>query len=220
MRNSKYFLIFIILTVIFFLSYFAKESNENEYFNEIRTDFIPKNTVLKGKFNQSNYENPIFIPVDVYIIKFNDNRLSSKRDEENINLLFNNVNKIWSQANISINITKIEFLTIEDDSVYSSVEKLYSYVIATGSYDKNKINAYFSKTLHGPNGIALTGNVIMIADFTTVFDFRATSHEIGHVLSLQHVLPVNRLMAEGVNGFEIVEEEVKIARIKALNKFY
>ncbi|MCH8003001.1 MAG: hypothetical protein IH934_00080 [Nanoarchaeota archaeon] len=165
-------------------------------------------------------QNIIFVPVDVYIIKYNDDDLSSIRNKENINSLFSNVNIIWNQANISANITKIEFLMINDNSIYSSTERLYSYVIQTGNYDKNKINAYFVKTLHGSNGIALPGNVIMIADRTTVFDYRATSHEIGHVLGLKHVGPINRLMARGVNGFDLTDDEIEIAQSNALSKFY
>jgi len=164
-------------------------------------------------------QNIIFVPIDVYIIKYNDNELSSARDKENINSLFSNVNKIWNQATISADITKIEFLTINDNSIYSSTERLYSYVIQTGNYDKNKINAYFVETLHGSNGIALPGNVIMVADRTTVFDYRATSHEIGHVLGLKHVGPINRLMARGVNGFDLTGDEIEITQGNALSMF-
>ena len=59
----------------------------------------------------------------------------------------------------------------------------------------------------------------MVADRTTVFDFRANSHEIGHVLGLQHIGPVNRLMASGVNGFDLTDEEIEIARRNALIMF-
>jgi len=164
-------------------------------------------------------QNIIFVPVEVYIIKYTDNKLSSARNKENINSLFSNVNKIWNQANISANITKIEFLTVSDNTIYSSTGRLYSYVTQTDNYDKNKINAYFAKTLHGSNGIALPGNVIMIADRTTVFDYRATSHEIGHVLGLKHVVPINRLMARGVNGFGLTDDEIEIAQGNAFSMF-
>ena len=59
----------------------------------------------------------------------------------------------------------------------------------------------------------------MVADETTVYDFRATSHEIGHVLGLSHVGPVSRLMARGVNGFNLIEFEIEVARNKALELF-
>ena len=60
----------------------------------------------------------------------------------------------------------------------------------------------------------------MVADRTSVFDYRATSHEIGHVLGLKHVVPINRLMARGVNGFDLTDEEVNTAKNSALSKFY
>ena len=90
----------------------------------------------------------------------------------------------------------------------------------SGNYASNSVNAYFARTLQGPNGIAFPGNRIMVADRTSVYDFRATSHEIGHVLGLRHVGPVSRLMAMGVNGFDLSEEEVDIARSNAVKLFY
>jgi len=201
-------------------AYCSLQENLNECISwcKSNSDLCPDSKLEEWKSKLE--QNAIIVPIDVYIIKFNDNELSSKRDEENINLLFGNVNKIWNQANISAGITKIEFLTIDDSSIYSSTERLHSYVIQSENYDKNKINAYFVETLHGSNGIALPGNVIMVADRTSVFDFRATSHEIGHILGLQHVGPINRLLASGVNGFEITDEEINIARSNALSKFY
>jgi len=59
----------------------------------------------------------------------------------------------------------------------------------------------------------------MVADITTVFDYRATSHEIGHVLGLKHVVPINRLMARGVNGFDLTDEEIEISQGNALSMF-
>ena len=223
MGNTKYLLILIIaiLITILFLNYFMKEKNtkNNEQSKEIHPNVISEYIVREDKLNRIEVQNIIFLPVDVYIIKYKDTELNSTRNKENIIQLFRSVNKIWNQANISTNITKIEVLTVSDNSIYVSIERLYSYVIQTENYDKNKINAYFVKTLHGSNGIALPGNVIMVADRTTVFDFRATSHEIGHVLGLQHIGPVNRLMARGVNGFDLTDEEIEIARRNALIMF-
>lgn len=223
MGNTKYLLILIIaiLITILFLNYFMKEENtkNNEQSKEIHQDVISEYIVREDKLNRIEVQNIIFLPVDVYIIKYKDTELSSTRNKENIIQLFRSVNKIWNQANISTNITKIEVLAVNDNSIYASIERLYSYVIQTENYDKNKINAYFVETLHGSNGIALPGNVIMVADRTTVFDFRATSHEIGHVLGLQHIGPVNRLMARGVNGFDLTDEEIEIARRNALIMF-
>jgi len=158
----------------------------------------------------------ISVPVDVYIIKYDDESFSSTRDQENINEVFRKVNDLWSQANIKIDIKKIENITVNEISYYYDLNLLLSNMVKSGNYDSNTINAYFAKNLNGPNGIAFPGNRIMVADRTSVYDYRATSHEIGHVLGLQHVGPVSRLMAMGVNGFDLNKEEINIARGNAL----
>jgi len=158
--------------------------------------------------------------VQSLLLHYTDTKLSSTRDINNINFLFSNVNKIWKQANIKIEIIDIKILTINDNSIHTSINKLQSYALQSGNYDKNKINAYFAQTLNGPNGIAIPGNVIMVADWTSVYDYRATSHEIGHVLGLNHVGPLNRLMASGVNGFDLSDEEIKTATNNAVYKFF
>ena len=145
--------------------------------------------------------------------------MSSTRDEKNINEVFENVNALWSQSNIRINIKKIEEVTVDDTSNYYDLNLLLDYMVQSGNYNQSRINAYFAKTLHGSNGIAFPGNIIMVADVTSVYDFRATSHEIGHVLGLKHVGPISRLMARGVNGFDLIEQEINTARNNALRLF-
>jgi len=170
--------------------------------------------------NNKTYYNPEFdeisVPVDVYIIKYENGELSSQRDEDNIIDVFENANNLWSQAKIKIDIKKIEEIIVSDEIYYYDLNKLLFYMDEKGDYDGDRINAYFAKTLHGSNGIAFPGNRIMVADMTSVYDFRATSHEIGHVLGLIHVGPVDRLMARGVNGFDLIEQEINIARGNAL----
>ena len=194
MKHKKYILLAVFfLIIIVFLLFFRT----NTY-----TTNLPANILS--------------IPVDVYIIKYENENLSSSRNEENINEVFDKVNDLWSQANIKVEVNKIEVITIKDSNYYYDLNLFLSYMSETENYDPKKINAYFAKTLHGSNGIAFPGNRIMVADETTVYDFRATSHEIGHVLGLSHVGPVSRLMARGVNGFNLIEFEIEVARNKAL----
>ena len=197
MKNKIKFMIILIILfiIIIFLAYSKNNINGLD-------------ASLKG--------NIISIPVNVYIVKYNDEKFSSIRDEENINEVFNNVNAIWSQANIKPDVKKVEKVIIDDTSYYNNLNSLLGYMTEMGNYDPNKINVYFAQTLHGANGIAFPGNRIMVADVTSVYDFRATSHEIGHVLGLSHVTPNNRLMARGVNGFELTQQEINIARNNAL----
>ena len=53
-------------------------------------------------------------------------------------------------------------------------------------------------------------------DAPSVHDERVTSHEIGHILALHHVLDdPGRLMFSGTNGTALSEEEVIVARYAA-----
>ena len=197
MKHKKYILLaaFFLIIIVFLLFFRTNTDTTN----------LPANILS--------------VPIDVYIIKYEDESFSSVRDEENINEVFDKVNDLWSQANIKVEVNKIEVITIKDSNYYYDLNLFLSYMSETENYDPKKINAYFAKTLHGSNGIAFPGNRIMVADETTVYDFRATSHEIGHVLGLSHVGPVSRLMARGVNGFNLIEFEIEVARNKALELF-
>ena len=56
-------------------------------------------------------------------------------------------------------------------------------------FDEATINVFLVGNLGGINGIAFGGlNSVAVADYTTVYDFRALAHEIGHILGLHHLL--------------------------------
>ena len=53
-------------------------------------------------------------------------------------------------------------------------------------------------------------------DTPSVYDERVTSHEIGHILGLHHVLDdAGRLLYSGTNGMSLTEEEQAVARYAA-----
>jgi len=199
MKNKKYLLLIVFLLIIIVFLIYSRNNADTANLN-LQTSIVS-------------------VPVDVYIIKYEDKDLSSTRDEENILEVFENVNSLWFQANIKIDVKKIEIVTIKDSDYYYDLNSILSYMFETENYNPDRVNAYFAESLHGSNGIAFPGNRIMVADRTSVYDFRATSHEIGHVLGLQHVGPVSRLMARGVNGFDLTTEEINIARSNALSLF-
>ena len=76
------------------------------------------------------------------------------------------------------------------------------------------------QSLNGINGIALVDiGSIMVADFTTVNDYRTTAHELGHLLGLKHVEDRNFLMFKGSNGEILTIDEINIARNNAKDIF-
>jgi len=208
-----------IFIIIFLVAYTRNYTNISNQEKEISINIIQNNQIQNNLIPDNFNKNVISVPVDVYIVKYTDESLSSSRDEENILEVFDNVNILWKQAGIKVNIRKIKIVVVKDSTNYYDLNKLLLYMSQFGYYNQSRINAYFAQTLHGSNGIAFPGNRIMVADRTSVYDFRATSHEIGHVLSLIHVGPISRLMARGVNGFELIEEEIDTARENALVLF-
>jgi len=79
-----------------------------------------------------------------------------------------------------------------------------------------RIHIYFIRSLSGTNGIALSPSIALVADITTVNAFRATAHEIGHLLGLSHTSDSRtRLLYRGVNGIILNEWEIGIARLNA-----
>ena len=78
------------------------------------------------------------------------------------------------------------------------------------------MHIFFVRTLHGINGISISPSIALVADVTTVNDFRATAHEIGHLLGLSHVFgSKSRLLFQGVNGTTLVDSEIEIAHTSA-----
>ena len=57
-------------------------------------------------------------------------------------------------------------------------------------------------------------------DEPSVFDRRVSSHEVGHMLGLHHVLgDAGRLLFSGTNGMALTEDEATVARYFALGIF-
>ena len=79
------------------------------------------------------------------------------------------------------------------------------------------INVFLVGNLGGINGISFGGlSSVAVADYTTVYDFRALAHEVGHTLGLSHVPEVRgRLMYQGANGSLLSSKEIQRARIGA-----
>jgi len=154
----------------------------------------------------------IKIPLTIFVMRGSD-LLTSKRDEKNIFNLVENANNIWNQANIYLWVKKIVSLRLSKDEVSLFLNSPREFITALEDYNPDSINMFLTRTLNGINGIAFIGiKSAAVADKTTVYDFRAFAHEIGHLLGLRHTQDKNLLMYKGANSAQLNAREISIAR--------
>lgn len=136
--------------------------------------------------------------------------MGSKRDEENIRRLIENASHILAQADIELVLEAIHNVQKTDEEIRFLLDNTSQIPLQISEFDSGSINLILSYRLRGINGLALGGiQTTMVADITTVYDFRATAHEVGHILGLSHTDESrNRLMFRGANGSDLTEEEI------------
>ena len=185
--------------------------------------FIGINFLQDKQIRSTNVEDiseQIIIPVRAHIIVDSLGIYTSSRNEENIISLLEKSNRIWNQANIYFQLEEIVMTNVDVETISNVISGNNFEILTHKNFADDKINLFIVQNLNNINGLAL-GNInsIFVADYTTVNDFRTTAHELGHILGLNHVEPMNGLMARGKNGEILLSEEVFIARNNAMNLF-
>lgn len=155
----------------------------------------------------------ISIPLTVFVV-LSDGLRRSERSEEDLQRLVENADRVWEQANIDLEIRDTHFLLQTEEEIELLFVAPSLFIQNVDEFDSSAINVFLVGNLNGLNGIAFGGlHVVAVADYTTVYDFRVLAHEIGHVLSLDHVREdAERLMYQGANGFTLTLEEIMRAR--------
>ena len=237
MRRSKVYVLFTLLMLITtacaFIAPVQPSPTSNEISENPKTEIDEVGTtsvVSLSLLTQAqptavatpDVREPIILPISIYILDDIEGRFSSARTAEEIEKVYEDVNEIWAQVGIIIEIQAIHRVT---------VPPIYLQAIATRDFrfffqgiggdielsDPSLLNGFYAQDIGGPNGITPSGSrIFFVTDVPSVHTERVSSHEVGHILGLHHVLDdQGRLMFPGTNGMTLSEEEVMVARYVA-----
>lgn len=157
----------------------------------------------------------IVLPVVVHLVDDGTVQFATDRDIGDIYRLFDEVNGIWSQAKIRFIVEDVKEFEVNNKEFSDVFFGDLDAIIKAENFEGGKLNVFFARYISS-NGVAFPAQgAMIIADITTVNDYRATAHELGHLLGLRHIDAKDQLMASGVNGEILSIREIEFARRNA-----
>ena len=148
-----------------------------------------------------------------------DPEVSTHRSEEDLRQILEGMNEIWGQADIRFELQTMESVEVPEAILRGMLAgNLGPFFRALGDGiilpKPATINGFYVRRMGGPNGTNPSGTrTFFVIDEPTVFDRRVSSHEVGHILGLRHVLDdPGRLLYSGTNGMSLTEDEGTVAR--------
>ena len=169
---------------------------------------------------------PIEISMTLYLVDQTGDAggdFGTSRTEDDLAVIAENMATIWAQAGVVFEPLLIRRVSVPVDVVQPIALGLDSgpfFDQAGVSFevpDAGVINGFYLRQAAGVNGFAPTGSrVFFVVDEPTVNDERVSSHEVGHLFGLHHVLDDDeRLLFSGTNGTILNEQEQQVARYVA-----
>ena len=148
-----------------------------------------------------------------------NSEISTRRTERDLREILDGMNAIWSQADIRLKLQTIETLEVPEAILQRMLAgNLGPFFSQLGGGitipQPAAINGFYLRRVGGPNGINPSrSSTFFVIDEPSVFDRRVSSHEVGHILGLIHVLDDSeRLLYSGTNGMTLTDEEATVAR--------
>ena len=148
-----------------------------------------------------------------------DPAISTRRTEADLREILEGMNDIWSQVDIRLELQTIESVEVPEavlrGMLAGNLEPFFREIGDGVSLPQTSIiNGFYMRSVGGPNGInPFRSRTFFVIDEPSVFDRRVSSHEVGHILGLHHVLgDPGRLLFSGTNGMTLTEDEATVAR--------
>ena len=148
-----------------------------------------------------------------------DPAISTHRTEADLREILEGMNDIWSQADIQLELQTIESVEVPEAILRDMQSGRLGPFLRPADNgvalpQTSIINGFSLQNIGGPNGInPLRSRTFFVIDEPSVFDRRVSSHEVGHILGLHHVLDDSgRLLFSGTNGMTLTEKEATVAR--------
>jgi hypothetical protein len=155
------------------------------------------------------------IPVTVYVLD-QSNRQSPPATTTK--RLIERTNAVLTQACVQLSPATTSVITTSDlqsttGRLAASPESLKKELPQLRS---DRLHIIVAQGLGGINGVAFPGQrVVAVSEYTTSFDFRVLAHEVGHILSLDHVSDKSNLMYSGSTGTELTEAQARVMNQQA-----
>ncbi|MCH7669029.1 MAG: hypothetical protein IIC71_07500 [Acidobacteria bacterium] len=170
---------------------------------------------------------PIIVSMSLYIVddanSDAESPLSSQRQVAEVAEIANRMNTIWSQAGIELSVETVTRISVPGDvlnSLAAGDTSPFLNAAAIGAIavpDPASINGFYVRSVGRANGVTPVGSrIFFVIDEPSVNDERVSSHEVGHIFGLHHVLDDSmRLMFGGTNGTDLTVLEQSVARYAA-----